>query len=60
MNLLEPTDINELINRYNELTDWLYDHLLAYLPLFEEKLRERNILSVRIHNYYHDNNYKII
>ena len=57
MNLFN-IEIEKLIERYNELTDWLYDNTIAETSLYEERLRERNILSVRIHNYYHDNKFK--
>jgi len=58
MKLLDLTDVNELMERHEELTQWLSANIGAKTRLFEEKARLRNVLSVRIYNYHKDNNMK--
>lgn len=52
---LFDNNIAFLIERHEFLTEWLSSNISAPTYLFEEKARERNILSVRIHNYYRIN-----
>lgn len=56
MNLLiEKTDIKILLNRAQELIDWLSDNPLADIRLFEAKANQLAILSIKIHIYYKNN-----
>lgn len=55
MNLFDTENINELIKRYESMNEWLVDNILANPSFFDKVARERNVLSVRIYNYYKDN-----
>ncbi len=53
--LVEKTNINQLLERAQELIDWLSDHPLADIRVFENKANQLAILSIKINNYYHNN-----
>ncbi|WP_042370321.1 hypothetical protein [Bacteroides neonati] len=53
--LVEKTNINQLLERAQELIDWLSDHPLADIRVFEDKANQLAILSIKINNYYHNN-----
>lgn len=56
-NLIEETNIAELKSRFDALTKWLYNYPFYEDNVFWKKMaNERAILSVRINNYYNNNN----
>lgn len=56
--LLEKVDIQKLQGRADDLYEWLSDNPLEDIRLFEDKANQLAILSVRISNYYKNNNSK--
>lgn len=54
----EKVDIQILQRRTDDLYLWLLDNPLEDIRIFEDKANQLAILSVRISNYYKNNNSK--
>lgn len=52
---IEKTDIQDLLNRTDDLYSWLSDNPLADIRLFEKKANELAWLSVKIAAYNKNN-----
>lgn len=49
-NLLDTANINDLSDRLDEVTDWLFNNVFS--PQFYEMSNEYAILSVKLYNFY--------
>ena len=53
--LIEKADIQDLLERTDDLYRWLSDNPLADIRLFEKKANQLAILSIKIQIYYKNN-----